>query len=220
MDKVILPEKEATIHRLGLPVDQECILKMDLHFSHKRPAVLERMKLCNILPLYVPAGCTDIIQECDTVINKPFKVGMKREFRDNLHQSFNQFREENPDKHSHEWVPKLKMSNLKPLIVKFVEAGLSALDTPDMTETIKRAFQNDGKFAIMRSPETQLRMKTIFATEMLEGLNIDVPVEVGEEAQNDDDEPAVPLVYDDDDDDDDSSIASSHDDDESDDNVN
>ena len=136
---------------------------------------------------------------------------MRGAFRDNLRQSFSQFREENPDKHSHEWAPKLKMSDLKPLIVKFVEAGLSALDTPDMTETIKRAFQNDGKFAKVRGPETQLRVKTILATELLEGLSIDVPVEVGEEAQNDDDEAAVPLVDDDDDDDDD---------DESDDKVN
>ena len=189
LDKVIVPEKEATIHRLGLPVNQKCILKMDLHFSHKTPAVLERMKLLNILPLYVPAGCTDIMQECDTVINKPFKVGMKREFRDNLHQSFARFREDNPDKRPSEWAPKLKMSDLKPLMVRFVETGLAALDTPEMTQTIIEAFQTDGRFAKIRSPEMQQEMKEIIAMELFEDLNIMVPDEE-EEGQNDE-EPAI-----------------------------
>ena len=39
----------------------------------------------HILPLFVPAGCTDIKQEIDTVKNKPFKNAMKGAFRDYLH---------------------------------------------------------------------------------------------------------------------------------------
>ena len=191
---------------------------MDPHFSHKTPAVPERVRPCNVPPLRVPAGRTDVVQECDTVTSRPPRAGVKSAFRDSLRQSPSQFREENPDRPSHEWAPELKVSDLGPLVVRFVEAGLSALDTPDVTETVKRAPQNDGKLAKVRGPETQLRVKTTLATEMLEGLSVDVPVEVGEEAQNDDDEPAVPLVDDDDssdddddssDDDDDSSTASS-----------
>jgi len=36
----------------------------------------------SILPLYVPAKCTDLLQECDLVLNKPFKVALKAAFRD------------------------------------------------------------------------------------------------------------------------------------------
>jgi hypothetical protein len=39
----------------------------------------------NIIPIYVPAGCTDVIQECDTIINAPFKKVMRACFRDHLY---------------------------------------------------------------------------------------------------------------------------------------
>ena len=97
---------------------------------------------------------------------------MRGAFRDNSRQSPSQFREEGPDRHSHEWAPKLKMSDLGPLVVGFVEAGLSALDTPDTTETVRRAPQNDGRSARVRGPETQLRVRTVLATELLEGLSV------------------------------------------------
>ena len=35
------------------------------------------MKENYLLSLYIPAGCTDVVQTCDTVANKPFKVGIK-----------------------------------------------------------------------------------------------------------------------------------------------
>ena len=155
-------------------------------------------------------GKKKLSQECDTVVNKPFKVGMKSNFSDRLHQSFNKFRSDNPDKRPCEWAPKLKMSDLKPQMVRFVEAGLAALSTPEMTQTIIKAFQADGRFAKMRSPEMQLEMQAEIAMEMLEAL-VFVPDGVEEEAQNEDDDPATPLVDaddlsdDDDDDDDDSS---------------
>ena len=71
-----MPYKDATIQRLGLNKKQVTILKHDLHFTHKDNTVLELLKKHHIVPLFVPAGCTDIIQECDTVVNKPFKNGV------------------------------------------------------------------------------------------------------------------------------------------------
>ena len=35
------------------------------------------MKENFLLSLYIPAGRTDVMQTCDTVANKPFKVGIK-----------------------------------------------------------------------------------------------------------------------------------------------
>ena len=34
------------------------------------------MKENNLLWLYIPAGCTDIMEASDTVANKPFEVGL------------------------------------------------------------------------------------------------------------------------------------------------
>lgn len=92
-----------------------------------------------------------MIQEMDTVENKPFNNGMKAAFRDHLHRSFSDFRRDNADKRPSEGASKLKMSDLKPLMVSFVEVGLKTLQTPDMMNTIKTAFENDGRFGIMRS---------------------------------------------------------------------
>ena len=99
---------------------QHAILKIDLHFSHKTPAALESMRMHHNLPLFVQAGCTDIMQEMDTVINKPFKNGMKAVFRDYLYKSYGDFIRDNPNCRPSEWSPKLKMSDLKPLMKQLI----------------------------------------------------------------------------------------------------
>ena len=84
---------------------------------------------------------------------------MKSELRCSLHQSSSKLREESPGKHSREWAPELRVSDLKPLVAQLAEAGLSAVDTPGVTETTKRALQSDGKLAVVRSPEVQLQVR-------------------------------------------------------------
>ena len=79
------------------------------------------------------------------------------------------------------------MSDLKPLMVRFVEAGLAALDTPEMTQTIIEAFQTDDRFAKIRSPEMQQEMKEIIMMELFEDLSVLVPDEV-EVGQNDEEQ--------------------------------
>ena len=96
------------------------------------------------------------------------------------------------------------MSNLKPKMVSFVEAGLKALQTPEMIQTIIKAFENDGRFSIMRSPDMQLSVLTELMTQ---DLNI-VSVPNGDEVSNDDEEPAHPREFSDD--------ANNNDDDDSD----
>jgi DDE superfamily endonuclease len=188
LDKVIMPYKEATIRRLGLPVDQKMILKLDLHYSHKDKDVLARMLVMNILPLFVPAGCTDIMQECDTVINKPFKNAMKGEFRDHLHRDFEKFCRENPEKRPSEWAPNLNIGGLKPLMVSFVEAGLRALETPEMRNAIIKAFAEDGRFREIRSDEMQSTARMELLAERMAEL-VFVPDENEENLE--DEEPAL-----------------------------
>ena len=175
LEKVIIPYKEKTIHQLGLPPDSYSILKMDLHFTHKTERVKNLLRIHHILPLYVPAGCTDIIQECDTVINKSFKNALKKAFRDYLHQNFRQFITNNPTRRPSEWSPKLTMGELKPMMVSFVEAGYVALQTADMKQAIIKAFQKDGRFEKIRSDDMQLAAMAEIALEINDDSLVIVP---------------------------------------------
>ena len=49
-------------------------------YALKDSKVLEVFKSHNI----VPAGCTDLMQECDTVVNKPFKHTVKLGYKNHL----------------------------------------------------------------------------------------------------------------------------------------
>jgi DDE superfamily endonuclease len=147
LEKVVMPDRNATIARLHLPPDQKALVVCDLHYSHKDSDVLEFMKENNLLSLYIPAGCTDVMQTCDTVANKPFKVGLRAASRDFLYA-------ESPDKEARgQWDPKLTMGALKEKITGFVSVGMDALKTPEMKISIAKAFARDGCFAIIRSAE-------------------------------------------------------------------
>ena len=76
--KVLVPYRLETIIRIGLPVDQKMILILELHYSHKDTYMGE----CNILPVYIPAGCTELHKVCDVVVNKPYKNGVIKAFVD------------------------------------------------------------------------------------------------------------------------------------------
>jgi DDE superfamily endonuclease len=123
LEWAIVPYKNNVIRALGLPANQRTILKHDLHFTHKDAEVLAYLKANFICPLYVPAGCTDVIQECDVVVNKPFKNAVRSAFRDHLDTLFRaHLAAGNPPI---EFVPKLTMGALKPFLTAFVEKGFS-----------------------------------------------------------------------------------------------
>lgn len=184
IEDIIVPYKDATIQRLGLNKKQVTILKHDLHFTHKDNTVLELLKKHHIVPLFVPAGCTDIIQECDTVVNKPFKNGVRNGYRDHMEELFQaHLRGGQP---AVLFAPKLTMGALKPFLTGFVQRGIEAIKTPDMRAAIKNAFANDGLFSYIRSPEMQLSVQ-------LEGVdltNVFVP-DVFDESNPSDVESAV-----------------------------
>ena len=104
---MVIPDKEATIARLNLPLDQKAVGVHDLHYSHKDTNVLEFMKENNLLSLYIPAGCTDIMQTTDTVAYIPFKVGLIAAFQEYLFVEYNKWISLNPDKETiGQWYPK------------------------------------------------------------------------------------------------------------------
>ena len=67
IENIIVPYKNYLISHMGLPSNQHTILEHDLHYTHKDSRVLELMKSHNILPLFVPAGCTDLMQ-CSVIL--------------------------------------------------------------------------------------------------------------------------------------------------------
>ena len=86
-----------------------------------------------------------------TVINKPFKNGVKDEFSAEMHQQF-----ENHIGDQATWEPNLKMSSLKPLMGRFVQGGIDRLTTPEMRVAIQDAFLRDGLFRQIRREEQQV----------------------------------------------------------------
>jgi hypothetical protein len=162
IENIVVPYKDAKIAELGLSASQHCILKMDLHYSHKvnpvneTPGSLllkETLQRHRIIPFYVPGACTDELQECDTILNKTFKVGVKNSFRDYLHSQFNDWVRDDGDPDL--WVPQFGLSTLKPRITGWVQAGLAMISTPQMTTGLSNAFNTDGRFEEIRSPKRQ-----------------------------------------------------------------
>lgn len=151
IENVLVPARARIIQRLNLPLNQVAILKHDLHYSHKDPDVLALLKLRFFVPLYVPAGCTDLIQECDTVVNKPFKTAVRSAFRDYLHAEFDAWLKENGNEPGG-WVPVLSIGVLKPKLTAFVQQGVAAISTPEFRTTIVAAFKRDGALDEMRKP--------------------------------------------------------------------
>ena len=148
---VLIPYKDKIINEFRLSHDQKLLLKVDLHFTHKDSEVMQLYKENNIIPLFVPAKCTDELQECDVALNSPFKVGLRAAFRNYLHDKFNEHVESGAP--AAEFKASLSVGELKPHFPDFVLVGLAAIKTPVMKETIKEVFAKDGCFEIMRHPD-------------------------------------------------------------------
>jgi len=153
IENILVPDIRVTKERLGLQVTQKSMLKLDLHYSHFEPKVLNKLQQHNILPHFVPARCTDAKQEMDICVNKTFKCGLKNEFQDHLHQDFNNHLANGGEPAT--WSFNFNTGNLKPHIVKFVEAGLACLRTPEFAETLKTCFAKDEDFEEMRGEQMQ-----------------------------------------------------------------
>lgn len=186
IENVIVPYKNNVIASMGLPSNQVTILKHDLHYSHKDQDVLALLVLSNIKPLYVPPACTDELQECDTVVNMPFKTGVRGAFRDHLHAKFDDWLQDNPDNPAG-WVPNLSISALKPMLVDFVRKGVTVISTPEFRETIKSAFKKAGGFEEMKGPIRVAAARASIAAEV--PLEVVAPAET--EPQDEDEEIAL-----------------------------
>lgn len=133
---------------------------------------MELLRKNHIYPLFVPADCTDAMQECDVVVNKPFKNAVRKAFRDHLDNLFQVHRAKNLPLNT--FSPKFTMGALKPFLTGFVAQGIQALKTPEMRDCIRNAFAKDGLFAQMRSDEMQLsaQMERALVRDEFEDLDL------------------------------------------------
>ena len=66
---------------------------LDLHKAQKTDHVKELLKECHTTPIFVPAGCTSIVQPLDVSFNAPFKKKVEsaalQHMQDNLDEYLN-----------------------------------------------------------------------------------------------------------------------------------
>ena len=106
------------------------------------------------------------MQECDTVVNKPFKHAVKLGYKNNLDGLFQIFLDGGHN--AALWQPKLTLGALKPFITAWVALGIQALKTPKKRLTIKNAFANDDLFTVIRDLIKLLEMQVESALNMAE----------------------------------------------------
>ena len=179
----IIPYRLLTIQRLGLPGDQKCILIHDLHFSHKGDEVIELCKANNIIPLYIPAGCTDIMQMCDIVLNKPFKNAISTAF---INYVADKFVQHEASEALGLFTLDLALSIMKPLLPTFVKTAMSALSTPSMKKTIRKCFSNDGLVKEARTPEALVAARALLAVDNAPINGEELQPDLGPIAEEDD----------------------------------
>lgn len=133
----------------------------------------------NLCSLYIPAACTDVMQTCDTVANKPFKVGLKGAFRNCLHKEYAAWKRKFPDIEARgQWNPKFTMGTLKQEITGFVAVGMDALKTPAMKICIADAFARDSRLTIIRSAERKALVVFDGGPEAIGGDEAEIPGEI------------------------------------------
>ena len=178
VSKIIVPHKNEVIRRLHLPNSQKMVLIHDLHFTHVSPELNEYLRDNGIVPVTVPATCTDELQVCDICVNKPFKMAAKRAFREYCHRQFNAHIAAGESAHTFQMV--LGIGTMKPHLVSFVQRGLDALRSQDLRGTIRRTFQAD-------SPGARLAVarETNYINAARERRRVAMPIEPIEPVQDD-----------------------------------
>jgi hypothetical protein len=140
------------ISKMQLEATQKMCFIVDLHFSHKGD-IVEILQNYNIIPVYIPAGCTDLHQVCDIVVNRPLKNGTRTAFIQYVASKYAEYAEAATESET-PFRLDLSMGVMKPLIPFFVEKGIQCLKTEDMKAAIVKCFLKDSLVEAARLPET------------------------------------------------------------------
>ena len=83
VDKIVVPYVESV--REGLPLSktrQKAVAIFDVYKAHRGEQLLNKLRDNRIIPLYVPACCTDRLQPLDIAVNHEYKEILKSCFHD------------------------------------------------------------------------------------------------------------------------------------------
>ena len=183
--KVLIPYRHDTLQRLGLPSDQKMLYIMDLHYSHRDASVLALLAASNVIPIFIPAGCTDLYQVCDVVVNKPYKNGVSAAFIDYVSEKFGEWHSRADRAADEVFILDMNSSALKPQIPSYVLRGVERITTANMANAIKKCFQEEGLVALARLEETRARAAAAQEQQALRGTTGIVHVPEGDEREED-----------------------------------
>lgn len=151
----------------------------DLHYSHKDKDVLALLETNSIIPIFIPAGCTDIHQVCDLCINKPYKNGVAAEFIDTISNKYNDWQSSRREDDDGIFRVNLSTGETKPLIPAYVMRGIRSVKTPAMKESIAICFQKDGLLSEARLPETYQRALSVLTEEIVISDEVEIEEDLG-----------------------------------------
>ena len=198
--KVIIPYRERVVTENGYGSDQKMLLMLDLHGSHKKclkhdTNVTKLLKDNHIICVFIPAGCTDIYQVMDVIVNKIYKSAVRREYILYLHELLEEHLR-NPATADEPMIIDFSMSVFKPLISRFVYAGVNSLRSDKIKEAIRQSFLKDALLATARSAETYMELQGL-SDEERQYFNLeDVYFDLDDTLEASDEENAEPNIAD------------------------
>ena len=128
VDKVIIPYVEEIRDELPLvnTTTQKAIALFDVYKAHQSENLLSHLKKHDIVPLFVPAACTDKLQPLDLSLNREYKEELKAHFHDwyssEVMQLLKQHEDDTSDDTTNSVVVDTKTSVIKPIHANWIIA--------------------------------------------------------------------------------------------------
>lgn len=148
VEKVILPYVEEIRDDLPLvnTTTQKAVALFDVYKAHQSEKLLSLLKKNDIIPLFVPAACTDKLQPLDLSVNREYKEELKAHFHDwysaEIMQLLKQQEADSGDGASNSVVVDTKTSVIKPIHANWVIATHQKMST--RSDLIQMGFRKAG----------------------------------------------------------------------------
>jgi hypothetical protein len=140
LKKIIIPYVNSVRESLPLSkCNQQAVTIFDVYKAHQSPKLLGKLKENRIIPLCVPACCTDKLQPLDLTVNHEYKEILKSRFHEWFSEQVGLSLENDTDSPYH---VDLRTSVIKPIHARWV---ISAHETmAEKSLVIKKGFLKAG----------------------------------------------------------------------------
>ena len=124
VDNVITPYVKEQRTSLELDDKQKAIAIFDVYKAHRNEQLLQKLANADIVPIFVPAACTDELQPLDLSVNYTFKNELKTEFHvwysNEIANQLSAIEDETGEADLSKVNVNLRTSNLKPLHARWI----------------------------------------------------------------------------------------------------